>query len=313
MIEAYPDFSGLPLTEFPFTVLRPMELEFSSLTVRKYGEKWPTVRFVINKGGKEYRVKEFFMDWFFTGFPKSLLKDFSSSYSKILDFNIQGTDFFYGKNYHNRDSVSGYHRGTQIEIECNLPASIEEFMVIAGDLMRSYSRKERIEQMQFPERSYFSNGHESDWFEDQRVSRLKWLKTPQLEYTIPNHRMEASGIGYLNLGQYKHRILILQENGFQRNIWIESTSKGINLKNAFYDVRAGDGLYDQCIDKENEIILYRNSRGPGVLRAEVENTVFTIGFSPGFSLSDIFDFESRIILLENFIEDMLQGAIQENE
>ncbi len=313
MIQNYSDFSDIPLKTLPFIVLRPDELSYRKLSVRFDDEKWPTVWFIVTSGNREFRVKEFFMDWFFTGFPKSLFRDFSTSYSEVENIPVNDLTFFYGKNYHGLDSASGYYFGTQIEIECNKPVTAEEMKSIVGDLIKKPLNNEKLKDLQFPDRSHFTKGHDSDWFEDRRVSRLKWVRTPDIKLSISGHTLETSGIGFIDVDHKKHRILILQENGFQNAVWVEVTDWDIRLEHVVYDVRIGKGFYTESIEMKQERILYREPSGPGVLRADRGDVRITIGFSPGFMLADMVGFKQKIDDLEDFVEKVLVQSLQETE
>lgn len=297
MIEHYGNFSDLPYSRLPFIVLRPSTLQYRELSVRIDDEKWPTVRFYLISNHKEFRVKQFFMDWFFTGFPKSLLRDFSSSFSKVRNLLVGGTDFFFGKNYHGLDSTSGYYRGTQIEVECKQEATQEEFKAVLEDLLKEIKPSRGLEELQFPDRSFFSKGNSSQWFEDERVNRLNWMRTKREKFTLSGHSLHTSGMGHIVVKGKEQSILVLEENGFENAIWVEITHREIDLENAYYNVRRGENFYDTSEKLPDGTIIFRTPTGPGILRLEMNEDILTIGFSPGFSLEDIHQFHLK---LENF-------------
>ena len=73
MILELDSFGDIPVNSMPFIPIVPENIRASSLGLRIRDEKWPTLRYFIDYGNHRIRIKEFFMDWFFTGFPKSLM------------------------------------------------------------------------------------------------------------------------------------------------------------------------------------------------------------------------------------------------
>lgn len=311
MIQKISDFSEVPIYRLPFMVLSPSKLEFKELSVRIDDEKWPTVRFKLISGNKEFRVKEFFMDWFFTGFPKSIMKDFSSSYSEVQSFTVGDTVIFYGKNYKGLDSITGYFHGTHLEVESNSHASEGEFKVVVSDLLSRDPDFSLTEKMQFPDRSHSSKGFYGEWFENRRISRLNWLRTSNGEYKLHNHRLKASGIGYINSGNMKQVILILEEDNYLRNIWYEIADRGIPIENAVYDMRQGTGFYTKKTESKDGSIIYRDPCGPGILRIEDGTNIVTVGFSPSFSYADIIGFAQHMPEFELFVDKTLAQSLQD--
>lgn len=311
MIREYDDFSLLPKRDIPFLVLGTSNLEHEDLTLRTADEKWTTIRFIVTAGSKKYRVKEFFMDWFFTGFPKSLFRDFSSSYSKVESFSIHHTTFFYGKNYKGHDSVSGYYLGTQIEIECDLSSTISEFRTVVKDLFTGNTDAQHLTTLQFPDRSYFTRGPAGDWYEEERISRLGWIRTPREEYSVSGHKMRTSGAGQIKVNGKMQSILILEEDNFRNVIWAEFSDKCIKLKNAAYDVRIGSGFYDKSVEMKNGIVILRQPDGPGILQAENRGITVTVGFSPGFTENDVVPFSEKIESFCSFAQGVLVNAHQD--
>lgn len=311
MTENYRNFSEIPKERFPFPIYRANDLPFKELTLRTNDAKWPTVRFFVESRGKKFRIKEFFMDWFFTGFPKSLFKDFSSSYSEVKDLVIDHTVFYYGKNYHGLDSVSGFRFGTQLEVECKISASPEDFIEVIEDLLETRPEISHLRGKQFPDRSHSAKGYESDWYENKRVSRLNWYRTGMKEFIFSGHRMTTSGIGTMAVEDKSHTILILEENGFESAIWAEKTDRDIEISNATYNFRKGTGFYNSFKQTPEGKLLFREPNGPGILRVEMDQVVWTVGFSPGFSIDEIRAFSEMISIFSNFFDNALRNAIHE--
>lgn len=312
MIERVESFSEIQGDKLPFPVYKANRLPFTDLSIRINNEKWASIRFFVLSGGKKFRVKEFFLDWFFTGFPKSLLKDFSSSYSEVETFYVGGNQFYYGKNYHGLDSVSGYVCGTQIEVECDSYATIGNFTEVVKDLLSRKPDYVPPENMQFPDRSHSVGNPKGEWYENRRISMLNWQRTANGEYAFSSHRMKASGIGDLVKNGQHMTILILQERGYEKVIWAEVAGSGMNIKNAIYNVRKGTGFYHRLSEIPGGSILFRDDDGPGILRIADGNRTWTIGFSPGFIMEDIISFSERLPEFRTFLQNTLEAAIHEN-
>lgn len=312
MIQKAESFSGIPRDSLPFPVYTATRLPFTDLSIRVNDEKWPSVRFFVHSGGKKFRVKEFFLDWFFTGFPKSLLRDFSSSYSPVVTFSKRGTVFYYGKNYHGLDSVSGFVYGTQVEIECESPATAGEFTEVVGDLLSNMPDPVPPDRMQFPDRSHSAKGHSGEWFENRRISRLKWYRTAREDYPMSGHSMRSSGIGNLTVDGQWHTILILEEGGYRNAVWAESASSGLDISNAIYNVRKGSGFYSRFSVIPGGSLLFRENKGPGILRIMDGDQTWTIGFSPGFTSEEILDFSRKLAEFSTFLNSTLESAAHSN-
>lgn len=315
MIHRLSDFSDLAGYDLPFPLIRPEKLKYRDISLRIDDEKWTTLRFIVKYKGKTFRVKEFFLDWFFTGFPKSLLKDFSSTYSSVRDITVHGFRIFCGKNYRRNDSASAYIYGTQVEIDSAEESDLDDFEAIFLDMLKDLPDPGKLSHMQFPERSHFARGYRSTWYEEERISRLNWYRTPRDMFQMPGHSVRACGIGLLKRNPMEQIILILEENQWKNVIWIESVEKNTELEHAFYRIRTGDGFYDfsSSADDRNMTLIFRRNSGPGIVRMETGDRIFTVGFSPGFSLEDMTYVTENMGALELFIERTADRSIHEME
>lgn len=313
MIHRLSDFSDLKKYVLPFPLIKPSKLKYKDISLRIDDEKWTTLRFMMKYRRKTFRVKEFFLDWFFTGFPKSLLKDFSSTYSKVEDFTVHGFKVFSGKNYRQQDSASAYIYGTQVEIECSDAAGKDEFDAVFRDLLEDLPDPGELSNMQFPDRSHFAKGGKTSWYEEERITRLDWHRTKRDLLPLPGHSMRTCGIGVAP--DNEQEILILEENQWKNMIWVESVDPDTDLEYAIYRIRAGDGFYDysSSTEERKNLIIYRQDHGPGILRMELDNRILTIGFSPGFSLEDISYVSSNVHLLISLLKKTRDAGIQETE
>lgn len=313
MIEPCESFQDLPLHNLPFTVYAPTLLPAEQLTARFNDVRFPTVRYLVTYNGKTFRVKQFFMDWFFTGFPKSLFRNFSSTYSTVESFSVAGTSFYYGKNYRDNDSVSGYRSGTQIEIECSSGADLTEFRKVSEDVISSRFGSEAIASLQFPARSFFAKGRQGDWFEERRISRLAWHNTCNEKFSISGHNLRTSGIGIVEVRDKKQAIFILQEKNYENVVWAEISDRNMDLEHAYYFMRQGEGFYHKFENFRNGSILLREPYGPNILRIEENMTVFTFGFSPGFKPAETMEFIHSLKEFSAFLLSVENNVVQGRE
>lgn len=313
MIHRLSDFSDLSRYRLPFIIIKPSRLKYRDIAVRVHDSKWPSVRFTVKRKGKAFRIKEFFLDWFFPGFPKSLLKDFSTTYSEVKSFKVSDFHIFYGKNYRKNDAAAACIFGTQVEVDTMESAGEEDFVALFSDLLRERPNPIPLSGYQFPDRSHFARGYSGEWYEDNRIARLHWRRTHRELFELPGHSLRSSGMGFLSMEGKRHEIFILEEREYRNGLWIENTEKNIRIDNAFYNVRKGDGFFDQTIELEqsNGLIIFRSADGPGVLQMDLVNSVVTAGFSPGFSIADIEYVAQHMEKLESYLEGIREKLRQE--
>lgn len=315
MIHRLSDFSDLDRYELPFPLIKPHKLKYKDISLRIADEKWTTLRYLVKYKGKTFRVKEFFLDWFFTGFPKSLLRDFSSSYSEIENISVHGYTIFTGKNYRQRDSASAYIHGSQVEVDSPEEIQVADFKGLFLDLLEEIPDPGKLSNMQYPDRSHFAKSTKTSWYEEERISRLNWYRTSRYLLSMPGHSMRSCGIGFYGRNDSEHEILILEENQWKSMLWIESVKADTTLEHALYRVRPGEGFYDYSTSSEDgqEVIIFRQDLGPGVLHTEHNGHIFTIGFSPGFSLDDINYVSENMELVDSFLKKVREDSIQDRE
>ncbi len=282
--------------KLPFLIFKPTIRKAYDISARIHDLRWPTVRYCVRIAGKEVRIKQFFLDWFFPGFPKSMLKDFSSGYSTIRSREVDDYILFLGKNYRKHDSASIWIHGTMIEMDSVSTVSDDEYEKLVMDLLSDAPNPDSLKKYQFPDRSHFVSGYETQWYEEMRISRLNWRRTGPYVMEIKGKKYVSSGFGYLYVQGKTHEIFIFQENEYFRSIWIEVTSEGIELEHSFYDVRKGNGLFDTEIKLADNLgtLVFRNPSGPGVIKIRQNSSVLTVGFSPGIKLDEISAFISGV-------------------
>jgi len=292
IVKSFRDIDGSFL---PFPRLEPENLFSREISLRPEGKKWTTLHFIIEYSGARYRVKEFFLDWFFLGFPKSLMRDFANTYSKIEDAEINGYDVFLGRDYKDLPSLSAFVHGTQVEIE-TISGEQGKLMDVFADLRVNISDLERLRKMQFTDRSFLARGGNDHWFEGKRISRMKWQRSQKMAINLNDTVMNGSGIGILLQDSLMHRIMILENGDFSRCVWIEMVDRRIGIEHPFYVLRKGDYLFNtfkEAKSQDDFTIMGRIGHGPWVAQKTSFSEVVTIAFSPGFNEDDVLEMTSR--------------------
>ena len=274
-----------------FITFIPNRIDYSKMTVRVNDRKWDTVRYFITFNGMKLRIKEFFMDWFYTGFPKSLLSSFIGTYSPVEHIITGNGILFCGKNYRGNDSASIYIQGTQIEIESTIPASLELFGNIASDLI-AYPGVKFNCHAPFHERSFFAQGNHGDWFEDERISRMSWREAKtSIRLKVGDTALVASSTGSYG-DSVVHRILVLQDNCFSNVSWIDFCTYPNNIEHSFYKLRQEGSLFDNFIIEGDRKFVYRNGSGPALYQFYSKGYLYTMSFSPGIPVIGFNEMES---------------------
>ncbi|MGC8645013.1 MAG: hypothetical protein ACP5UO_01935 [Thermoplasmata archaeon] len=270
----------------PFIIFTSKGFEILNATFRPEGEKWSTVRFESKVHGKRVRVKEFFLDWFYQGFPKSLMDSFVSTYSPVNSLRFGDSVFFYGKDYRGEHAASAFISGTQIEIEGESRESVIDMSMEIAPL----GDEIRFRRLPFHSRSFFARGGRPDWFEERRVASLEW--SPMADNLwMGSLRGDSQGILNEN-GRAVHRISILSEDYMKRVVWVDCLVK--ERGDSAYRLRKGGNFYNRYVETDG-LLAIREPDGPAMFQTVVENNVVTVSFSPLFSLEDMKDIISTIL------------------
>ncbi|MHB1650823.1 MAG: hypothetical protein ACYCSA_04275 [Thermoplasmataceae archaeon] len=268
-----------------FLTFVPRKIHHQALTLRVNDRKWDTVRYFLTVDGIELRIKEFFMDWFYTGFPKSLLSNFIGTYSQVYHASTKNGIMFYGKNYRGNDSASMNIMGTQIEIESTVSAPMEVFRSIVEDLI-PYKGVKFDCSLPFHERSFFAAGKHGDWFEDERISRMKWKAADgSAAMKIHGSVVRASSTGSYGNGEF-HRIVVLENNCFSHVSWIDFCTYPNNIVHSFYKLRNEGSLFDTFIIERDRKYVFRGDSGPALYQFYRDGKLYTVSFSPGIPVID---------------------------
>ncbi|MDS0256591.1 hypothetical protein ApAK_02675 [Thermoplasmatales archaeon AK] len=270
----------------PFVRFTPRTMKMRECTVRTPGPKWASLRYFVDTESGSFRVKEFFLDWFFIGFPKCLLKDFSSSYSETSSVKGQGTVAFIGLNYRGNLSLSATILGTQVEIE-SPPGSMsqEDLSDLFLDLGYSSDDYVRLSGVPFAERSFFVRNPVSGWYEEERINRLRWQSLRMSVRSPLDDNFDNVSVG-IHPQEPDHNISVIASDDFSRVIWLESAHRLSSLTHPYYRVRRGTGFYDKEFRQDGFTAIARSASGPSVIQYSAGDFVRTCAFSPGLRCNE---------------------------
>jgi len=272
--------TGQEKAELPFIRYFPETLGFSEISYRDGKDKWPTLRYILEIEERRYRVKEFFLDWFYPGFPKSLMSSFMGTFSKIDSIKSANRVFFTGGNYKGRDAASSFIQGTQVEVEALADSLKTDFRSIYSDLVPVGEDEVRLRGSPFSKRSYFASGHRGEWFEDQRISRLQWADLIGSSLSVTGRQFNLSSAGALFLkNQIEHSIIVFESGSFESAGWVDIIRKGSRVPYGSYDFRDEEGIFD-FRDLSGVSVLMRRPYGPGIVRWSDSVMLYTLSLSP---------------------------------
>ncbi len=250
-----------------FNFYLPQSCELNDFSFREEGEKWSTLRFVCDYKGIKYRFKEFFLDWFYTGYPKSLMKNFMETYSRIIFKKIGEFNVFFGLDYKNLHAASIYHKGTQIEIEALNNYKMEDFEALISEL--SEYENEKLINSPFHIRSFHARSKKWDWFEEKRIALANWHLLPDKfgPYNV--------SIGELRDTKGRIEFFIFSNADFSDVMWLEMVDTNIGIENAYYKFRKVTGIYNEIFESGLTVFGIRNPLGPAIMQIRSEDKVIT--------------------------------------
>ena len=210
----------------PFNVYLP-EKRHDKITLRMSYYRHPTLKIWFPE--EQITIKEFFMDWFYYGFPKNHMKSSNEYFGKetIQEIEIDGIKrtLFTGIDYENSYSSCLFLNGTCLEIRHNR-SSLEDVIEIIKTLKEVNSSK----KSNFLSRSFYANPPgEVFWFEETRISRIKW-KTINDQSIFDSRSFD---LGFLNNDQK----LIIFENSQGDYVFIDMSKNTKLVKNLRYSFK----------------------------------------------------------------------------
>jgi len=267
------------LDEIPFIPFIPRNFEMFNCTLRVEGKKWSTLRFEAVIDGEKVRVKEFFLDWFYQGFPKSLMDSFISTYSAVDSFRNNDFIFFLGKDYRGMHASSAFLLGTQLEIEGESRSSVVEMSMDLNPVGNSG----RFKRLPFYVRSFFARGGIPEWFEERRIASLNWGPLGD-EYSMGNLRGDSQGT-FTAGGKNVHKISILSEDYMKRVVWVDCS---LDSEERAYRLRKGGNFFNRYLETKG-LLAFREPDGPSIFQSHEEGSIITVSFSPLYSLDEVMD------------------------
>lgn len=285
----------------PFPILVTSDLEMDQVSFRTDNSSRPTLRFYTIRSGKRFRIKEFFMDWFYTGFPKSLMKTLVETYGPIVSRTSGDITYFYGTNYKGNDSITFHKAGTTVEIECQEGADSSAFGEIVSDLRFPPQIMDEYRNHGFKERSFLAHHRTGTWWEDQRIGRMDWSDVePESRIRFPGTDLMGVSAGiYSGSDGSSLRTVIYSDESFDRAIWVEILDERSDMPHGKYDFRRGGSLFNI----EENSIFYLDPNGPGACQKGSDSYIVTMAFSPGFSLNTVRNAEMDLAgVLSNSLE-----------
>ncbi|MEM0129843.1 MAG: hypothetical protein QW100_00810 [Thermoplasmatales archaeon] len=289
-MERYLEVEGLESVQvsLPFLIFKPSCCEIFNATLRPEGTKWSTIRFELATDSGKARVKEFFLDWFYQGFPKNLMNSFVSTYTRVETAAGRGYVYFVGKDYKDMHASSSFVLGTEVEIEGESRKLVEEVSKTLVPVMKM----DGFKNLRFCNRSFFARGGKPDWFEERRIASLSW--TPLTE-PAGWDRFKPDSVGTLTEGgNIVQRISIFSEDFTRRTIWIDFSRKDFPGKSNYYNLRRDGNFYDAFYDIGG-LLAFKQPYGPAMFQASIDNNIVTISFSPPIDLHEARKLISEIL------------------
>ena len=273
--------------QLPFVTILPENA--SNISIRTHSEKWGTLRFEVEINNQIIRVKEFFMDWFYPSFPKSLLKTFSLPYSQISvrTIMVNGVTYpvFFGVDYSGAVAASVWIFGTTLEIR-SMPNSEQNFTDLIMNILSHIQIGKFPERSDFISRSYYAGKKRKYfWFEEERIGRMSWeVSTNFIEGNFLKKFHNVS-IGTFN---GIHKIMVFSSEDMNREIWVDLFKIGGSLKNGFYHLDEDNmGILQEHHETDQFRIFSVSNYGPWLLRKVYPDIIATVGVSSGVETGEI--------------------------
>jgi hypothetical protein len=266
-------------TRVPFLIHLPNKFDPTKVTYRNAGRKWPTLRFECEIDNENLRVKQFFLDWFYPGFPKSLMSSFVSTYSRVNTVTVDERVIFYGRNYKGKAASSSYSLGTQIEVEGETETNVKKL----SESMEAPFMPERFKRFPFYKRSFFANGGRPEWFEEERIANLSW-KMPSKRLCVGSLCLDS--VGYLKQERTAIKtILVFSEEYYRRAAWVEIAPAVDKTDHFVYDLRNSGNFFNYFLE-DNPVVAFKGDSGPAIARFKDGDSLVTISLSPMFQFSN---------------------------
>jgi hypothetical protein len=232
----------------------------STFTIRDPADRHTTVIQRFRHEGLEISVKSFFMDWFYYGFPKNMMKTASDYFSDAQPFelNFEGNRYnaFFGDDYRNRKTICAYIDGICIEVRVE-----KGDPELAKNIFKNAKKVKTTNLMSFMERSFYATYRGPyTWFEDERIGRLSWKP------------LEAENIGEFspdsvgNLpGLHKLSIFVNKRNEY---LWLDVAVRGKGLRNLSYRFNFSGSIFKERVKMNRWRVGILSQHGPAIMVME---------------------------------------------
>ncbi len=282
MIERVENEKGLERFDLKFAAYFPTGYEVKNITVRHGDTRWPTIRYEFT-GEVSGRVKEFFMDWFYYGFPKNLMSSIVDSYSTVDAF--RGISMIYlGKDYKGMDAATASIYGTHVEVEFDY-GSMRERIDFMNSMKTSDYQLKRVSHLRYHERGFHTLGNPGDWFEDLRIARLSWRSLDdRLDAGRQIYNGSSEGI-LESAGMVQQVYMVYEQNGFEKAVSIDAWRRDVSVEHVKYRLRKGGNFFTSQIETPS-LALFKSEYGPAFFAFGLDNIEGIIALSGGFDSAE---------------------------
>ena len=274
--------------QLPFVPILP-DLELKNISIRSDSEKWETLRFEVEIDNQMMRFKEFFLDWFYPSFPKSLLRTFSLPYAPLSmrSMKFQGTTYpvFFGIDYSGANAANAWMLGTTLEIR-DLSHRGKDFIDRTMDIMLHAQPGALPQRRDFISRSFYAGKERKySWFEEERIGRMAWANTKNDINGNFLNKFDRVCTGIFN---GIHKLTVYSREDLNNEIWIDLFKGGSTLKNGVYRFDDDNNGILNTHSESNQFRIFSVSKfGPWLLRKSYNDIIATIGVSSGVEIGDI--------------------------
>ncbi|GGM78291.1 hypothetical protein GCM10007108_15550 [Thermogymnomonas acidicola] len=264
------DESSIRRMRLPFPALG--HASAGELTLRPEGERWASLRIEGVALGHPFTVKEFYLDWFYPGFPKNLMSSFVDSYSNVVAFSVGTITVHTGRDYRGEQAASLQAGYTHAEIRYRggtgvLRAIVQGLYGIGNPVPET-----------FVERSFLARHAGTGWFEEERVSRMLWRPIGR-EIELGDGALVLDSFGVYREGQASHCIAVYRQGSAEG--WIDFTDSTA-ISHSLYAFRDGNFLR---LGVRDGMALLSGEMTPVLYRFDHGGFTFTVSVPMGSPLS----------------------------
>ncbi len=236
------------------------EGEDVSFSIREPTDRHTTLIQKFSHDGMEISVKSFFMDWFYYGFPKNMMKTASDYFSAAEEFEVtlEGKKYiaFSGEDYRNRKTICTYIDGTCLEVRVD-----KGDPSMAGEIFKKAKNFKIDLPVSFRERSFYAQHRGPySWFEDERIGRLSWrdLESEKIGQFSPD------SMGILP-GLHKISIFVNERNEY---LWLDVAARGKGLRNLSYRFNFSGTVFREHLKMNRWRVGILSQHGPAIMVME---------------------------------------------